>query len=120
MRTLQLAALTVGGALVLSLPGLGCTRQSSRGPVQWTASDPASPAGQSAAQAWSRSTSNDKYVRASKKGPMGNELVGVQNVEATPIPPSRGPAEIVLTPEGAVREGAPGVANPQPPGPSTP
>jgi hypothetical protein len=108
----------VAGLLLISAPVLGCSRESSRGPVRWTASDPASPAGQSAAQAWSRSTSNDKYVRESKKGAMGTELVGTENVESSPVPPSRGSEELVLTPEGTVP--TTGVANPQAPGPGNP
>jgi hypothetical protein len=39
---------------------VGCTRESSRGPVGWAASAPSSPAGQTVAQSWSRSTSNDR------------------------------------------------------------
>jgi hypothetical protein len=49
-----IAASTLAAWLVL-----GCTRESSHGPVQWTASNPSSPVGQTAAQAWSRSTSSD-------------------------------------------------------------
>ncbi len=55
MRTTQsvaVAALAMGTLL-------GCTKQTSYGPVQWTASNPASTVGQTEAQAWSRSTSND-------------------------------------------------------------
>jgi hypothetical protein len=47
-----------GSALAIGLM-LGCTRQSSHGPVQWTASNPSAAAGQTNAQAWSRSTSSD-------------------------------------------------------------
>ncbi|HEY3816288.1 MAG TPA: hypothetical protein VGL81_03905 [Polyangiaceae bacterium] len=38
---------------------LGCTKQTSRGPAEWSASNPASPAGQDEDQLWARSTSND-------------------------------------------------------------
>lgn len=38
---------------------LACTRETSRGPVAWTASNPSSATGQTASQAWSRSTSSD-------------------------------------------------------------
>src|SRR5580698_1498064 len=51
-------------ALLAAGPVLGCTRESSRGPVQWTASNPSSPTGQTLAQAWSRSTSSDSPVPA--------------------------------------------------------
>jgi hypothetical protein len=36
-----------------------CTQQTSRGPVQWTATNSAAPAGQDENQLWSRATSND-------------------------------------------------------------
>ena len=51
-RFIAVAALAAG-------PMLGCTRESSHGPVQWTASNPSSADGQTAAQAWSRSTASD-------------------------------------------------------------
>jgi hypothetical protein len=51
-RFIAAAALAAGSVL-------GCTRESSRGPVNWTASNPSSSVGQTAAQAWSRSTSSD-------------------------------------------------------------
>ena len=54
METRFIAAAALGAALAL-----GCTRESSHGPVQWTASNPASPVGQTQAQAWSRATSTD-------------------------------------------------------------
>jgi hypothetical protein len=49
---------------------LGCARESSHGPVQWTASNPSSARGQTAAQAWSRSTSSDAPEPASKAPPI--------------------------------------------------
>ncbi len=50
---------------------LGCTKQTSHGPVQWTASNQASPEGQTAAQAWSRSTTTDapEHVREAPPTP---------------------------------------------------
>jgi hypothetical protein len=76
---------------------LGCTKQTSHGPVQWTASNQASPEGQTAAQAWSRSTSTDapEPVREAPPSP------GVETV------PPCGPVQ-------------PGVTNLQPPTPRWP
>jgi hypothetical protein len=54
-RFLATATLAMGALFV----GAGCTRTSSGGPVGWTASNPSSPVGQSAAQSWSRSTASD-------------------------------------------------------------
>jgi hypothetical protein len=54
--------------LLLAASGLvGCTLQTAHGPVSWTASDPASPSGQSDAQAWARSTSEDKAEGATER-----------------------------------------------------
>jgi hypothetical protein len=77
---------------------LGCTKQSSRGPVQWTASNPSSPVGQTAAQAWSRSTSSDKRVTPA----------------ATGIPSTQGPASAPALIDTSCVEQAPGVTNVQP------
>jgi hypothetical protein len=59
MMTTRLLAAAIAAGLLL-----GCTKESSRGPVQWTASNPSSAVGQTAAQAWSRSTANDTPERA--------------------------------------------------------
>jgi len=58
-RFIAALALMVGAVL-------GCAKESSRGPVLWTASNPSSPVGQTAAQAWSRSTSSDTPQPASE------------------------------------------------------
>jgi hypothetical protein len=54
--------------LLLAGSGLiGCTIQTTHGAVSWTATDPASPNGQSDAQAWSRSTSDDRAEGATER-----------------------------------------------------
>jgi hypothetical protein len=79
-------------ALLLALtPLLGCTRETNRGPVQWTASDPASPEGQTDAQAWSRSTSNDEDVPV---------IVPLSRTKAPPPPPRQFVGKVEL-PGGA-------------------
>jgi hypothetical protein len=62
-RSRAVAAAALAAAVLL-----GCTTESSRGPVRWTASNPSSATGQDASQAWSRSTSSDK------RGPNGEAL----------------------------------------------
>ncbi len=79
MRTPRIAVLA---GLPLAFLALGaCSRESSRGPVKWTASDPASPVGQSDAQVWSRSTSNDKTKPI--KNAAASPLVGETSAEST-------------------------------------
>jgi hypothetical protein len=58
MRATRLFA-TATLAMGTLFGGNGCARTSSGGPVAWTASNPSSPVGQSAAQSWSRSTASD-------------------------------------------------------------
>jgi hypothetical protein len=95
----------IGAAALAAGTLLGCTKETTHGPVQWTASNPASPVGQTAAQAWSRSTSNDavKPVREAPPAP------GVAPAPAGGCP-CRGEAPF---PPGS--EISPGVTNPQPP-----
>jgi hypothetical protein len=92
-------AALVAGAL------LGCTKETTHGPVQWTASNPASPVGQTAAQAWSRSTSND----ALKPPPEAPPAASVESVPAEACP-CRGEA-----PAPSAGAMAPGVTSSQPP-----
>ena len=67
MKTARFVAVALAMA-----PRLGCTKQTSNGPVQWTASNQASPVGQTAAQAWSRSTTTDapEHVREAPPAPI--------------------------------------------------
>jgi hypothetical protein len=81
----------IAAAALVAAPALGCTRESSRGPVRWTASNPSSAAGQTAAQAWSRSTSSDTR----------------QPTSGTPAIAAPGPAGMLCE--------QPGVTNAQPP-----
>jgi hypothetical protein len=66
---------------------LGCTKQTSHGPVQWTASNQASPEGQTAAQAWSRSTTSDapEHVREVPPSPPVERVESV--APCTPVQP---------------------------------
>jgi hypothetical protein len=66
MKSMRLVAVALAMATLL-----GCTRQTSNGPVQWTASNPGSPEGQTLAQGWSRSTTNDarEHVREAPPTP---------------------------------------------------
>ena len=90
MKTLRVFA----AAALAAAPVLGCTKASSRGPVQWTASNPSSSVGQSAAQAWSRSTSSDKPEPAGAAPAIGG---------------------VAPAPAGAECEQGAGVTNAQPP-----
>jgi hypothetical protein len=90
----------IAAAALAAAPVLACTRESSRGPVRWTANNPSSSVGQTAAQAWSRSTSSDTPQPASGTPPI---------VGAPPGPPG------VTGPTGAVCEQPAGVTNAQPP-----
>lgn len=63
MKTTLVATLVFAAA-----SQLGCTREESRGPVRWTASNPSSPIGQTEAQAWNRSTENDEPEPAPPAG----------------------------------------------------
>ena len=98
-RSLGFAAAALAAAGLL-----GCTRESSRGPVGWAASHPASPAGQTVAQSWSRSTSSDK-VETGSDAPRAPSLVPV----AIEAPPSTDACDRPL-----------GVTNAQPPTPKWP
>jgi hypothetical protein len=97
MKTTRLVAVALA---TVSL--LGCAKQTSNGPVQWTASNQASPEGQTAAQAWSRSTTTDapEHVREAPPTPS----VETPSVETVPT----------CTPV------QPGVTNLQPPAPRWP
>lgn len=71
--------------LIAVSPWIGCSKQQSQGPVGWTASNPSSPAGQTEAQAWSRSTSNDK-------------IPPPPSSEPSPGPGTAGPPPIAVAP----------------------
>jgi hypothetical protein len=58
---------------------VACTEQTSRGPVQWTATNSASPAGQDESQLWARATSSDQ--------PEPRTARGTSAASATPPPP---------------------------------
>jgi len=89
-------------------PVLACTRESSHGPVQWTASNPSSPVGQTAAQAWSRSTSSDRpeFARGPQAPPGVTSAQTGALEDASELPPV---CEPVL-----------GVTSEQPPSPKWP
>ena len=91
----------IAAAVLAAGPVLGCARESSRGPVRWTASNPSAAVGQTNAQAWSQSTSNDRYVRASEKPPFTIIVPGSAGGLGDQVEPS-------------------GVTNAQPPSPRWP
>jgi hypothetical protein len=88
MRTLHAIGFVAAALVAAQL--LGCTRESSSGPVKWTASDPASAVGQTEAQSWSRSTSNDQVAPGSDKRRVlnmaPNPFVGPTSVEVPDRP----------------------------------
>jgi hypothetical protein len=74
---------------------LACTHDTSRGPVEWTATNPSSASGQTGAQAWSRSTSSDTAQPAPVISPT-SAGAGAHSAEA-----ARG-GEAVQPPRGAL------------------
>jgi hypothetical protein len=71
--------------LVAASPFIGCAKQQNHGPVQWSASNPSSAVGQTEAQAWSRSTSNDKVPPPPRSEPSpGPGTVGPPAISTAP------------------------------------